>query len=211
MSTAQQLLSRKPRTEVAVFCRDPDDASTLSELRQKAATATAIANRTIGKPPTAAQKRAAREAEKAVDDFLATVPTITFHLRAIGTKKYEKLVAKHPPTQEQIDAHEVERQAENERLAAAGKGERIPALGWNSDTFPPALIAASTERIVVTGDDGGEVAGAGVTAEDISELVMDSDGGWSQEDHVALIAICTALNQASSGISRDLVERLGNG
>ncbi|HEX2578615.1 MAG TPA: hypothetical protein VHK88_19890, partial [Aquihabitans sp.] len=209
--TAQQLLSRKPRTEVAVFCREPDDASTLAELRQKAAQATAIAGRTIGKPPTTAQKKAAREAEKAVDDFLAEVPTITFHLRAIGPKKMEALLAKHPPTQEQIDAHEVERQAENDALAAAGKADRIPALQWNPETFPPALIAKSTTRLVVTGDDGGEVDGSEITADVVTEMVMESEGGWSQQDQAALINICSALNQAGSGIARDLVDRLGKG
>ncbi len=54
--------------------------------------------------------------------------TVTFTFRDIGRKAYDALVAEHPPTKEQKDDYK----------AQDGPGN----LGFNPETFPPALISA---------------------------------------------------------------------
>lgn len=54
--------------------------------------------------------------------------TVSFTFRDIGRKRYDELVAAHPPTQEQKDDYK----------AQDGPGN----LTFNPDTFPPALISA---------------------------------------------------------------------
>lgn len=200
------LLSRAPRTDSLTFCRRPDDATQLNELRTVLADAKRVAARKGARP---ADRTAVRKAEEAVSAFLKDVPTITFNLAAIGAQAAEDLIREHPADDEQIAQHEEVRKLENEQLIATGSRERVPALQWNPITFPPALIAASVETIVVTGENGRTIDGAEVTPEVIAKVI--NGPSWSITDQQTLIMVCNTLNQASSGITRDLVDRLGEG
>jgi hypothetical protein len=52
---------------------------------------------------------------------------VTFRFRGIGRRAFRALEDAHPPTEQQ----------------QAKAGESDIALGWNPDTFPPALVHAS--------------------------------------------------------------------
>lgn len=218
MSTTTRLIQRKPRTDQVSFCLDPDDSTRLAGLRNKAADAeakAARARRAADRPDaTSAARRDAATAEAeaeaandAVDELLGSVPLATFHLVAIGPKKLESVMGKHPPTAEQVAKHETDREAENDRLRAEGNDQRVPSLQFNPDTFPPALIARSTSRVDITGDDPETIPGDDITAEVVAEMFEGT--GWSSADAASLLAVCMMLNQAGSAVSRDLVDRLG--
>lgn len=208
MATASvtDLLTRSPRSDDVSFCREPDDATTLNRLQMELDDAKRLAARPNAKPAT---RTAVKRAEEAIDKFLTGVDTIRFYLRSIGADVAEQMIRDHPPTDAQIEEHEANRKIENEQLIATGSRERVPQLQWNPDTFPPALIAASVERIVVTGDGGREIDGSEVTAEVVAKVL--SGPSWSLADKQTLLMICQQLNQASSGIQRDLVARMGEG
>lgn len=70
---------------------------------------------------------AAHEALKAAEDELAEA-TVHITVRAIGRRAYENLARSHPPTEAQI--------AEVKKAAPDATPQ------WNTDTFPPALVAA---------------------------------------------------------------------
>lgn len=197
-SKAKRLLSRPVRTQAVPFCRDPNDAGELNRLRQALEMAEAQVTMR-GATPERAQ--AVADARQAVDEYLAGLDVITFHLRAIGPKSVERLMAEHPPSPEQIERHEVDREAENEALAAARSPQRVPALTFDPETYPAALIAASVDRIVVTGEGGATIEK--VNAEDIVE--MFGGPGWAVLDQALLQTACQTLNQASSAISPNLL------
>lgn len=98
---------------------------------------------------TEAQRRkaekAAEKAQQAVDGCYETVT-----LRALptaGDVTTEKLIAAHPPTQEQMA------RAKAERESAQQQGRDLPSLpDWNDDTFPSALLAACAETEMTEDD-----------------------------------------------------------
>lgn len=51
--------------------------------------------------------------------------SVLFKFRSIGRKRFDDLIASHPPTEAQI-----------EKAKKTGEGD----LTWNSETFPPALV-----------------------------------------------------------------------
>lgn len=213
MST-RRLTNRKRRSHRLTLAWDPDDVPRLSRLQD----AVTEAEKKADKPRAAATvKAAAREAQEALDDFAGSIPTVTFHLVACGRKKAESLVAKHKPSAEQQKAH-------IEAQEAAGI-ERPTPLQYDPDTFPPALVAKCCKSIVLThqepvddsdpddppvNDDGTVVYEGEDIDADLFTTLFD-DPAWSIADVGSVFGVCDMLNQASTSVNRDMVERLGNG
>lgn len=136
-------------------------------------------------------------ATAALDEYLASIPTITFNLASCGAKKAEKLLLAHPPTDDQ-----------QARTQAALKAEgKRGVLQFNEDTFPPALIAACTTSIVITGDEPETITD--VTAEDLTELFAEES--WATGDVAELLTRCQVLAQVGTSIDRATLEHLGKG
>lgn len=109
-------------------------------------------------------KKPARTREvtiRSADDSGAEIE-FTVLFRSIGSKAYDALLSEHPPT-------------------AAQKKEGSP---WNSDTFPPALIAACSSDPKISLEDakrlfesdewsGGEVAGLFTAAIKVNSEGLD--------------------------------------
>lgn len=196
-NTPSKLRPRPGRTDTRTFPTEPDDSTELNRLRQTAAQARRDADAEGAK---AAARTAATKAEAAVDDFLASVPTVTFHLRSCGPKWAEKIQAKHPPTPEQQEKHAADLEA---------MGEKFQPLPFDPDEFPPRLIARCVTRVVYTGDQPETVDGDDIEPEHI--MAMFDEEGWSSLDAAELMFACQMLFQGSTALNRDLVERLGKG
>lgn len=105
-------------------------------------------------PSAAARVNAARVRHAADGDDEALNEVLTqcrasakvFHFRDIGRLAYEKLVAEHQPTAAQRSEY---RQAQ---LDNGIPEYRLSTLGYNADTFPPALIAATCTDVDVTAE-----------------------------------------------------------
>lgn len=124
------------RTRVKVR---PDDMGLLAELDQ--------AEETFNQAKTSALETSAE-----------------FVMRAVGRKRFDDLMAKHPPTSDQ-----------RKKAREDGAGE----ISWNPDTFPPALIHLS----IVTPK---------MTPEEVSELWASED--WSGAETIALFMGAMEVN-----------------
>lgn len=197
MSNTSKLLKRKRRTVKVPFAVDANDAPEVERLRREVE----VARLRAEKPdPTDHDRARLADAEKALDDLLASTPLMVFHLQAIGVAANEKLMAKHPPTDEQ-KAEVTKAQAD----AGVDEAKR-QSLGFNSDTYPPALIAACCKRIVTP---DGEIPGDDVTPDLLAE--MFDDPAWTATDQQLLLMSAMEVQQAAGAVSRDLVSRLGEG
>lgn len=85
---------------------------------------------------------------------------VEFILGGLTRLRFEQLVEEHPPT----DEH-----------------RRAGSFLWNPDTFPPALIAASSIDPVMT-------------VEDVEALWADADGAWSAGESASLAAAAMRLS-----------------
>lgn len=94
---------------------------------------------------------------------------LVFKFRSIGRKKYEALLDKHQPTEEQIEEFE-------------SRGGKRDQLSFNPDTFPLALIAASSFEPEMTIDD-------------VKEL-WDSDADWNTSELALLFEKAYEANTA---------------
>ena len=105
--------------------------------------------------------------------------SVTFRFRGLGRRKHSDLVAAHPPTEEQAA-----------ELAKVGMSAMV-----NSESFPPALVAASC------------VEPEGITL----EAATDAFETWSEGQWTLLWRACLAANQGSSdpgpksSIARDVL------
>lgn len=90
---------------------------------------------------------------------------VVFVFRAIGRPAFEDLTAEHPPTKKQKDE-------------AEKKGAEEPA--WNSETFPPALVAAALVE-------------PKLTEEEVLEI-WNSDN-WNDAELMALFLAAFNVNQ----------------
>lgn len=195
MSTTTKLLKRKRRTVKVPFCVDPNDAPELERLRAMVAAAEARADR-----PSATvedEDRLAR-AKAELEELMASTPLVVFHLQALGQKANEKLTAKHPPTAEQ-------RKEASEAQQAMGIA-RPRYLTFNSDTYPPALIAACC-TLITTPD--GDIPGDDVTPELINDLMAQEE--WSPGDAEVLLKAALGVQSATGAVSPDLLEQQGKG
>jgi len=195
-------LARKPRTEEVTFPLDPNDARRLGMARVRALSARMTVSE-LGRRLEAGEKVDDTEAqeklelvEAELEQMLAEVDTMTFHLEGLPPARVEALITEHQPTAEQQKKH---------RKAAALEGQANSRLRWNRETFPPALIAEAVEHVSfseVGADDIDDL-----TAEEVSE-VFTTGVGWPLEDQDALFETALELSEKATKITRDAV---GNG
>ena len=146
-------------------------------------------------PKSNVPKQAVKAAERGVKAAREALVTITIDLVGIGVQAVELLQAEHQPTEAQIAKAE----AAPEELDSAGRPiDQTPA--WNEDTYPPALIAASTVKVTYSDDTEHPIDGLSV------ENAAAFYAGLSQLDRGNLIGTIQMLNFRSSH-----VEPLGKG
>jgi hypothetical protein len=118
-----------------------------------------------------ARKRMAA-AEKAIEKA-----TVEFKMRAVPNKVVRRLMGEHPPTEEQKEAWEKEMEGESLPQAVINRG-----LSYNTDTYPPALIATCLIH-------------PKMTADEVAEMIWDSDN-WNEQEKSALFQLALQANQA---------------
>lgn len=99
--------------------------------------------------------------------------SVVFRARALGRKHLDRLMAEHPPTDDQQAAF---RELVRNAPMAAKNGE----LPYNTDTFPPALLAASLVEPEFTLDEAQEL--------------WDSDT-WSDAELATILNACWAVQK----------------
>lgn len=186
----QQALARKPREIRIELAADPERAVELQEARRLAVAKRSRADRSTSE----ADIVAAEEAESAHNELLAETETFTFVFGGVGAAKRDELEVAHPPTADQQKRH----QRDNPSV----DGKQVPALTFNLDTYPPALIAASLRVLIAP--DGSEV---GPLTESQVRTLFESSG-WTDADRAQLFM--AALN-ADQVVTKIETEALGNG
>ncbi len=88
--------------------------------------------------------------ERLQDAAVEAGDVVSFTFRSIGRKAFERLIEEHPATEEQ------QKQAREQALAT-GLSPHLTRLSWNSDTFPPALIAAASVDPKISHDEAYEL------------------------------------------------------
>lgn len=179
-STFDRLLERPARTDKVTLAYDPDDAAKLDEARQKIAAAKLAMDAAEDDGTAAANWQEARDG---YEELKASMVLVTFHLRGIGPKRVELMLADHKPTSKQTDE------------ARRSNGGKPVNLQWNDDTFPPVLIAATTTRVEFS--DKPDEAMDGLTEAEAAEL-FSTGSKWSVGDRSRVFLTALALDQASS-------------
>lgn len=95
--------------------------------------------------------------------------SIKFTFQSLGRKRYEKILADHPPTDEQVKAHK-------------DSGE-AGAIEFNPDTFPYALISHSCIEPLVNDEN----------REEFESWIRDSDD-WNGAEVITLFQTAMAVN-----------------
>ena len=99
-----------------------------------------------------------------------------FKFKAIGRAQVEKLQSSHPPT---------DKDRKEGREIAEAQGTRYQEPEWNSETYPPALIAASSLSPTMTEKEA---------------LELWSDPAWNQAELMKLWACALTVNHAAGDI-----------
>ena len=124
--------AKKPVTRRAYIANDEEVAERFEEAAQKVARLEAR-HRILKDPDDRKQVEqekveAEAELEAAREELKANANVFVFS--SIGPKNFDDLIAENPPTKEQLD-----------KVEEAGGDPK--ELGWNPDTFAPALLAKS--------------------------------------------------------------------
>lgn len=138
MTTIDEILAKKKPNQMVVWIPlDADLAGTYQKAETEFNAATSFATVRVGDGE--AQRRA-DEAETALDDAKVALreASLKFVFQAVGRKRYEELVLKHPATKEQ------QRKARELRTD-------VPE--FDEDTFPQALVAACLVEPELSEDD----------------------------------------------------------
>lgn len=130
-ATADHLKKKRPATKTVEVVLDPALAVELRDAEAAHAEAErALAVRPADTDLQAAAWAAAEEVEvlraRAVDEDAV----VAVRFRSIGRVAWDDLLDRHPPTDEQT---------------AEAKKAGLGALNFNSDTYPPAVVAASLD------------------------------------------------------------------
>jgi len=188
MDGFDRLTQRPTRTGSVTLTLAPDDAAKVIEAKS---TLEAARKRLSGAPESPTLLAAVDQAQADYDKVRAEVVTFTVHLRGVGPRRAEELMQEHPPTDRQ--------KARFRQLNPDVKG----VLQWNDDTFPPALLAETIERITFSDDPDGTQTVTDLSASRMGELWA---GRWSVLDRQAIFLSALALDQQGAN-----VEALGEG
>jgi hypothetical protein len=127
-----QKSKRAPITKTVRLISDLDLAEELEQAQEDVRRLRIMTQGTGGE--TSAAQLPAAEARLAELRERAQEFVTVYKFQSIGSKRYDRLVSEHPPTEEQIKQF----------------GDEV---AWNSETFPAALIAASMVSPVMTAED----------------------------------------------------------
>lgn len=116
-------------------------------------------------------KQIQRELSDAIDAAEAT--EVEFVFQAIGRAAWDRMVMDHKPTQEQI------------RDLRRDLGDKNAQIGWNPETFPPAIISAC-------------LVSPRMTVEEATE--MYEDPSWNLGELQRLLAAAIAVNQETPDV-----------
>lgn len=166
---------KKPVTKRYSIALDSDVADAYTEARDKFHELKARAERL---PKDTRLLYEADQAETLMRERLEDLETESawFLCRSIGVNAYEDLVNQHLPTEEQ-----------RKKARAEGHGE----LGWNPDTFPPALLEVCASYVADYDEDGNEVLEP-LTSSFVKELFEDDR--WNQAEVMGLVAAAIEVN-----------------
>lgn len=155
---------KKPLTKTVAAVLDPDLAEVYEEARRDRDMAHAR-HQVRDDAESAAQlldaDRRLEELRQQLEDEEAVA---YFKFRGIGRARYEALVDRHQPTENQ-----------RTKAKASGMGE----IAWNHDTFPPALVAAC-------------LVDPPLTEEEVAQLWASED--WNQAELVTLLNTAIEVN-----------------
>ena len=193
-SLLDRLLNRPPATAFVSFALDPTAGAAAAEAEAEAERAE---DHAAQHPQSATAKKAAATARRKAIAARNALVTITVTVSAIGMAAMEQLEGEHPPTDEQIAKAT---KAAEQAAAAEGHDPTPVSLGWNPDTFPPALLAASLVSIEFSDRPGEKITE--LTVEQAAALY----GLLARLDQLELVGMCQGINLRSTR-----VESLGKG
>lgn len=167
-ATADHLRSRKqPATKTVEVVLDPSLAEQVREAERRRDDT----ERRLGTRPDSEQVQAeAWEAAAALDALRAQAvkddAVVTVRFRSIGRHAWDDLIRQHPPTDAQVA-----------EAKASGMGD----LNFNSETFPPAVVAASLDE-------------PKLTVEEVAAIWDSPD--WNQAELGILFAAALEVNNS---------------
>ena len=147
--TIAQIIERRQGAtdlEVAIAI-DASVGAEVARLRAAALSAEEAAARGVSDDDTNLELQAAADAARdELAEFIGawaeSGDIVTFSFRALGRRRYDQLRRQHPPTDGQRDQLDA-------RIGVAAR--------WNTDTFPPALVAACATSPEMTEDEAGDL------------------------------------------------------
>jgi hypothetical protein len=166
-ATADHLKKKRPATKTVEVVLDPALAV---ELRAAEHARTEAERLLAVQPADTDLQAAAWAAAEEVDELRARAvdedAVVAVRFRSIGRVAWDDLIDRHPPTDEQI---------------AEAKRAGLGALNFNSDTYPPALVAASLDE-------------PKLSAADV--LAMWDSPDWNAAELQVLFSAALEVNQA---------------
>jgi hypothetical protein len=142
--------AKRPVVEKVPIVLDPEWAQEVHTARQKLAQADLVLLRDDDNPKAAAHRSAALERlselrqEQEQAEQAGNPKVARFEFRALSRLEYQQVVDDHPPSPEDNEAAQ----------------KRNSMALWNSDTFPPAIVAAtlqsprlSTDQVMILWND----------------------------------------------------------
>lgn len=164
---------KKPARKTVWIAGDSELAEELSDLEASLSREQKSAEMLSDGPRREAAIQAAVELKAQVEAKRAEVreTSIKFVFRALGAKRYDDLLAAHPPTDEQI-----------EQLKAQGE-DNAP---FNTETFPKALVAASCVE-------------PEMTPEEMIEWLSGDD--WNNNEILSLFMAASQVNSMRSVVN----------
>lgn len=166
-ATADHLKKKRPATKTVEVVLDPTLAV---ELRDAERARDLAQVRLDARPGDHDLQSAVWAAGEAVDVLRARADeedaVVAVRFRSIGRLAWDELIRDHPPTDEQV---------------AEAKSAGLGDLNFNSDTFPPAVVAASLDD-------------PKMTAEEVAELWDSPD--WNQAELELLFIAALEVNNS---------------
>lgn len=167
-ATADHLRSKKqPATKTVEVVLDPELAEQVREAERRRDDAD---RRLALRRDDETAQHDAWEAASALDALRARAveedAVVSVRFRSIGRHAWDDLIRQHPPTDAQVA-----------EAKAAGMGE----LNFNSDSFPPAVVAASLDE-------------PRMTVDEVAELWDSPD--WNQAELGVLFAAALEVNNS---------------
>lgn len=159
---------KKPVTTSTALYLDPDVAQDIAQARQAFDEAERSADINPGDLDLGAARDTARkELDRLHDQAVESEAVASFSFQALGRKRFQALLAQYPPTEEQ------QKELRGLAVAAGMDSKRAPRLTYDSDRFPPVLVAHASVDPVIAEEEA---------------LEMWASDDWNQEELGALFS-----------------------